>query len=310
MSIRNSATLQPWAGGWRRKLLLFGCLLGAGVLWGVIPAISRVAMSGGASAIGLTLWQGLGGGGVLLAATLLRGRRLPLSPRHIVFYGICGLTGTAVPTALIFAAAPRMPVGMLSMLIAAGPLITYAIAISLKIDRLSTVRLLGLALGMVAIALIVGPIDEVASFAVRIWVFLALLVPLCYAVENIYVALFRPPGVDAMTLLTGMLLLGGLAVIPVVWWTDGFVALSIPFGVEEWATIAIIVLNIASYWAFLVLIQLAGPVFAAQVGYLSMLTGVVCGVIAYDERLPTWAWVGGALMIAGLVLVRERPVGR
>ena len=75
----------------------------------------------------------------------------------------------------------------------------------------------------------------------------------------------------------------------------------------EWVTFGLIAVNIFSYGTFLYVIRAAGPVFAAQAGYFSMLIGVLSGMLMFDERHSAWVWVALGLMVVGMTLVKERP---
>ena len=160
----------------------------------------------GAHPLGLTLWQGVIGGMVLLIIMVLRGKRLPLSSRHLLVYAVCGVVGTALPTTLTFTVAPRIPVGVFSIMQAATPLITYLMAIALRIDGIAPTRLAGIVIGFVAVCLLVGPASVSLGPASTMWLLLGLLVSLSYASENNIIAIIRPDGIDDLTLLTGLLL--------------------------------------------------------------------------------------------------------
>ena len=95
-----------------------------GGLWGIAPALSRIAIDEGGHPIGLTLWQGLGGGALLFLLVRLSGRRLPLAPKRLLLYAVCGLTGTAIPTSLTFATTQHLPVGIIALALATVPMLT------------------------------------------------------------------------------------------------------------------------------------------------------------------------------------------
>ena len=168
------------------------------------------------------------------------GKRLPLSPRHLRLYVICGVVGTALPTTLTFAIAPRIPVSVFSILQSLTPLLTYLIAVAFRIDGVSPIRIAGIMMGFVAICLLVGPASASVGSASTVWLLLCLIVPLSYASENNIIATIRPDGIDDLTVLTGMLICGALATLPAVIVMDAFAPLSVPFGRIEWATLGMV----------------------------------------------------------------------
>ena len=290
-----------------RRLWLLVCVFMAGGSWGIVPALARIAIDEGGHPIGLTLWQGLGGGAVLLTILGLRRRRLPLAPKRLLLYVVCGLAGTAIPTSLIFATTQHLPVGIISLALATVPMLTYTIAIGARLDSLAPVRVTGIVLGFVAVCLVVVPETGLPATTSTAWVMAAMVIPLLYSAENNIIAMFRPAELDALSLLCGMLICAGIATIPAAWISDGFTALQYPFGTLEWVTFSLIVINLFSYATFLYIVRAAGPVFASQAGYLSMLVGVGTGMALFDERHSLWVWAALVLMILGMVLVKERP---
>ena len=94
-----------------------------------------MAVSTGNHPIGVTFWNTLIGAIVLTPILLLSGRRLPLDRRHLVFFMICGLLGTALPNSLSFTAYKHLPIGVVAIVIALVPMSTLLIALPLRIER-------------------------------------------------------------------------------------------------------------------------------------------------------------------------------
>ena len=196
------------------------------------------------------------------------------------------------------------------MIIATVPLATYGLSLVVRVDRISAQRLLGLILGLVAVALLVySQFGEVRGGSI-IWIVLALLIPAAYSFENLFVALRRPPLMDEVTLVAGMMLAGTIVLVPIVLATDSGVSMRLPWGQVQWACLAMAVVNVFSYTVFLYLIQVAGPVFAALAGYFTMLSGVLWGMALFGETHGPVVWAAFAVMVVGMLLVRERPVVR
>ena len=106
-----------------------------------------------------------------------------------------------------------------------------------------------------------------------------------------------------------MLLAGGVMIAPVVLLTGTALPLYPPWGVVEWATVGMVMCNIASYSIFLYLIGLSGPVFATQSAYFVTLFGILWGMLIFGEQHPLWFWLALGLLFAGMALVKARPVG-
>lgn len=286
--------------------LLFVC----GIAWSLVFSLAKIAGESDHHPLGLTFWQGIGGGLLLLTISALRRRRVPLGPRHLGFYLLCGLLGTAMPTALMFLVAPRVGAGVLAILMALVPLLTYGASILVRIDRASAVRVAGIAMGFAAVLLIVVPQTGLDGALPLLWFAVALAIPLTYTAENMILALKRPDEVDAISLVGSFQLAGAVLLLPVTLATGTFMSLGGTWGAVHWAGIGMFVCNSLSYSLFLYILQKTGPVFAAQSGYIITVAGVLWGMALFGESHGAWVWASLALMLGGMALVQERRVVR
>ena len=293
-----------------RQLWLIGCLLFIGISWGVVPSLARLATSEGADTLNATFLQSLAGGLVLLALTLVRGKRLHLTWRHMWFYTVCGFTGTTIPTAIIFAASPEVGAGMIAIVIALAPILTYFGALVLGFEPHSFWRLVGIVLGFAAVFLIVLPDLEVGLKSLTAWLLISLFIPTCYAIESLIIALRRPPEGDAMMLVAGMLLSSALVLLPVVLLGGAADELVPGWDTASVAVGSIAIINVTAYVIFLYLISAAGPIFATFAGYLNMVSGVFWGIVLWQESHSPWVWGAVVLLVVAMYLVTERRTAK
>jgi len=300
-----SATPSQHRRSQHRTALLWLVLFVIGVAWGVTGPLSKLSISTGHHPIGVTFWNTLLGTVVLTTILLLSGRRLPLDRRHLVFFLICGLLGTALPNSLSYTAYRHLPIGIISIVIALVPMMTLLLALPLGIERPDSRRLAGLGLGTAALLLIVLPDASLPDAGKAAWVALPVITSLAYAGENIYIASARPPGCDALTIMCGLFWGALFLLVPVLLATDAWFDIT-RLGPPEQAIIATTALHLLAYFGFIWLIGQAGPVFAAQVAYVVTGSGVILGMILYGERHSPWIWAALALMFAGLALVKPK----
>ncbi|MEM1198458.1 MAG: DMT family transporter [Pseudomonadota bacterium] len=288
------------------KLTVWAVLIIFGAMWGLTFTLMKIAAEDGAHPLGLSFWNAALGAAGLLAINVLRRRPVPLKPRYLKFYAITSILGTSVPGTAYFYAAIHLPAGVLSISIAAVPMLTFMAAAALGIDRWSMLRAAGVLLGIVAVCLIVLPKTALPDASAAPWMLAALFAAACYTAENIYLTLRRPAEIDPFTLLIGMFTFAALMLIPVVYLADAFVPLNFPPGRVEYAIFLMTAINAASYGAFIYLVGKAGPVFASLMGYLVTLSGVAWGMLIFAEVHSGWIWAALAVMIAGLALVQPR----
>ncbi len=293
-----------------RRLWFWSLVILSGGSWGLFFSLARLAREGGHHPFGLTFWQGVGGGLVLLSIAAVRRDRLPLHPRALGFYLVCSVFGTALPTCLIFYVAPHLGAGFLAIVMALVPLMTYGASILLGIDKAASARLAGLALGFAAIVMLTAPgIGAGGGFAL-LWVLLALLVPTSFSIENLLLALRAPADVSPVALVGGFQLGGALLLLPVTLATGTFMDVTGPWQQAHWVSVAMLLVNALSYTLFLYVLRHTGPVFAAQATYVTTITGVLWGMALFGETHALWVWIALVALLAGMALVRERKVER
>ncbi len=277
-----------------------------GITWGVTFSLARIAAEAGAHPIGLTFWQAAGGAIVLLPICLFR-RALPrFNWQNIKRFTVIALAGTAIPGTLFFYAAAHVPAGILAISIALVPMLTYAFAWAIGVDKYATKRFMGIVFGFGAILLLSLPETSLPDPGMVKWMLLALVASVFYTIENLYVDIYIPQGTDLIALLMGGLLVAALILTPLIYLQGAFVPLHYPFQKVEWAIILIAIVSSAAYVTFLYVVKMAGSVFASMAGYVITLAGVFWGMIFFDESHSVWVWAALVLMLAGMALVTPR----
>ena len=286
-------------------LVLWTALVAIGVSWGASQYFSKLIVSAGHHPLGISVVS-TGLGAVLSTLfALLRGVRLPLSRRHLIFYAVCGLTGTALPNYTSYTSIRELPLGVVTIIIAAVPMMTFLAALAMRMDRAEPGRILGLGLGTGAVLLLILPDASLPRPGDVIWVAVSLITGVAYTVENIYIARARPENCTALATLVGLNWMALLMVFPLAWATGTWMQME-GIGRAELALVAMTLAHLLAYGGFVWLISQAGPVFAAQVGYIVTLTGVGFGIAFLGETHSYWVWAALALMLGGLALVQPR----
>ncbi len=286
---------------WAWLILLF-----IGTIWGATFSLAKIAADGGGHPLGINYWQSLIGAAFLIVLIVASHRKLPLKRAHILFYLACGLLGSVIPGVLFYYAASRVSPGVLSITIATVPLLTFAAAAILGIDGFRLGRALGVVFGVISIILLVAPKESLPDPAAVPWVLAALLAAVCYSAESLVVALRMPRGAGAIAVAGGMYIAAAVIMTPMVIATGTFVPLAWPWGAVEGAIVGMATISVIAYSLFIYLIVHAGPVFASQTAYVVTFSGVLWGVLIFDEVHSAWIWASLAMMMAALALVRPR----
>ncbi len=287
---------------WWPHLLLLAMAIG----WGASVSLATIAMSTGRDALWVALQSSIIGLACLSLYLAIRGIAPPLGGRYLRFYLVCGLLGTAAPGVLSLATAAHLPAGVRSIVFALIPMMTLACMAVAGRERASSRSLLGLALGLSSVLVLVQPGAAAAAPQHLWWLGLSIITVACYALENVYIDLRRPEGLDPVAALWGMTVAAILMLAPVVWWTGASTGLDWQWRAEDLSIVGMSVLNVACYAGYILLIGRAGPVFASQVAYLTPPAGIAWGVALLGESVTLPIGLSVALVLAGVALVRPR----
>ena len=277
-----------------------------GTAWGLSFSLGKLAVEHGAKPFGISQFQVMFSGIILLIITLARRKPLRDMRGKLGFIFIVALLGAAIPNVLFYHAAPHVPAGVLSITVALIPLMTYGFSIPLKRDRFSVIRVVGLVFGVIAICFIALPENSLPDRAALPWILLACISALCYAIENIILGFKSAITVGPIRLAMGMNLMAAAALLPFAFMTDSIFVPSFPPQTVDFAVLGLGLITVVAYTMFVMSVAMFGSVFASQVGYLVTLAGVFWGILIFDESHSLWIWLSLATMIIGLALVTPR----
>ncbi|MBG0807881.1 DMT family transporter [Methylosinus sp. H3A] len=283
----------------------FFCLVSTGGLVGVTIVIAGLAIRSGWHPIAFLLWSALGGGLVLVAVACATAERLKLSAALLRYGLLSGLLSFALPNMLSFLSIPHVGAGFVSLCLAFPPLLTYGLAVPLRLDRFSTKGAAGMTLGLGGAALLAasrpGGVD-----GGWIWTGIALTVPVIVATGNIYRTVDWP-GNASPRLLAPIMLLAAAAITGVY-----AVFTDIPLNPETWDESASALLAAqmtiiaATYALFFALQKHSGPIGVSQIGWISAGAGKLLAVAFLGEAFPAILPFAFLFILAGVVLVSRR----
>ena len=235
--------------------------------------------------------------GALLLAALLPGRG-GLGPLrgHLFPLVVLGALNNAVPFWLLGFAETRLPTGLTAVIQAAAPIFTVILASRMDVtQRVTGTRLIGIGVGFVGVALLVGVQSGdnlVAAFAV-------LGVALCYAISVLYAGR-TVRGIPPLQVSLGQLVCAAVLMAPF-----GLAQLpgTIPPARVWFAIIALGALGSGiAYLLYFAIIASAGASRAILVTYLVPAFALVYGAIFLDEAVTATALIGLVLILGGTAL--------
>ena len=283
-------------------------LLAVGSLWGLTFSFAKAASEAGIGPLAYGFWQTTGAGSVLLLVCALRREGLRLDAPHLTYCLTCGALSLAAPNFILQLVIAHVPAGVAAIVITTVPLLTYALAMAVKLETFAARRVMGLLLGFVGALVLVVPKASLPEPAMAGWVGFGFLAPLFYASGNVYVAL-RRPAASALPLAAGMLWGAAFWQAPVVALTHSFQPLTMPFSFGEWGVVGQITVTSLASILYFEIVRRAGPVFFSQVAYVVTLTAILWAMAIFGERHSILVWVSAALIASGVALVNWRKRG-
>jgi len=284
----------------------FLILIILGLGWGLSFTLGKIAITAGGTPIGLTFWQSLFSGLILLAYVFFRHGKI-IIPK-IMFLPIVIITflSVVIPNIIFYACVEHLDAGVLSISVSVIPLFTYLIALGLKMDKFKVRRVIGLITGFCALLILILPENSLPDKRDIPWVLLALNCALCYALENIYIDRLALQNFGPIRLVCAVSFVSAIITFLLSLVMDQFFILQ-PTNLYLFiSTLGLGFISATAYSIFIYLIGRAGSVFSSQVGYLVTFFGVVWGIIILGESHSVFVWISLAMIMMGIFLVQPK----
>lgn len=283
-------------------------LLLAGAIFGVTPALARIATGLGAPPLGVVVWANLAAGIVCLGIALVRGGVPRISRSDLSFLFAWALVLGCLYQFATVLVSKHVEASMISLIGSARGFMVFALAALIAVEAPSIRRFTGLGLGFAGVAAVLLVRGQEGSESEVLWLVAALSIPLLLAIHTLMMTL-RPRALDAFATVGVMMLLSVLLLAPVASATGGMI---FPGAMSGRMILLIVLLGSASGIAValaLDLVAIAGAVFASQMAYAQTLAGIAWGILLLGEQLPAIAWGALVLVVVGFWLVQPRLAG-
>ncbi|QJE00867.1 DMT family transporter [Massilia forsythiae] len=234
----------------------------------------------------------------LAAVGLVLKRALHLRA-HWKHYVILGFFNSALPFLLFAFAARTLPASLLSVLNATAPMWGALLGAAWSRQAIGARSAIGLVLGTLGVALLVGFDHAFARPGAAIAVGVALLAAFSYSVASLYAR--SAPSVEPFANAHGTMWTSALMVLPALM---VFAPAGAPTPGVMAAVLALGVLcSGVAYILYFRLIEEVGATSALTVTFLNPLFGILWGVLFLGEAIGWYTAVGAAVVLAGIALV-------
>jgi drug/metabolite transporter (DMT)-like permease len=281
----------------RRGLVLFALM---SVIWGIPYLFIRVAVAEISPAF-LVLMRTLLATAILLPIALARVDIRPILARWRWLVAFAAVE-IAIPWIALGSAEQHLSSSLTGLLIAGVPLVGTAFALATGgADRLGGTGLVGLLIGLVGVAAIVG--FDIGTYDALALLQVAIVV-VGYAVGPAILAR-RLGGLPAVGVMALSLALTALVYIPIAatQWPSAMPSMNV------WVSIVVLAVlcTAVAFLVFAALIDEIGPVRSTLITYINPAVAAVLGVLVLNERLTVPMIAGFVLVLIGSALATRRP---
>jgi drug/metabolite transporter (DMT)-like permease len=278
-------------------------------LWGGSFLFIRVGVTDLGVAPLMALRVGIGAAFLLLMLVLRGAAREAFSTmrRRAWPLLVVGILNSALPFCLFAYAELTLSAGVTSVINATTPLWGALVAYLWLSDRLTRLRVTGLAIGFAGVLALVwdqmfahdASAIPMSPMTTALAAIAALAATLCYGIAASYTKKHLM-GVDSLTVAAGTMSAATVVLLPfaLVWWPSGHVSM------HAWGAVA--ALGIActgvAYMMFFHLIAVAGPARAITVTFVIPIFGILWGALFLSERVSAGMAVACAIVLIGTAL--------
>lgn len=241
------------------------------------------------------------GGPVLFILAGMRGESLPRSPRLLGHILVVSLVVTTGSSALLVYGVSQVPAGVASLIASTMPLFTAVLAYFALSTRIPPMAGVGLAVGLAGTATLAS--GSLGGDGSAIGLLAMVGAAFTWAFGTVYLKWADFSEVSAVMLVAIQLVMSAVVLLPVA-------ALLEDIGATDWSPGLLVPLAYASLIASAVNFTLlstialyASPTQASATAYLMPFFGVLFGWLIADETLGWTEFLGGLLVIAGVVFV-------
>ncbi|NDW44142.1 response regulator [Ruegeria sp. PrR005] len=282
-------------------------VLAAGSIFGIAPALGRLASASDVPPLGLVFWSAVVAAVFCLSVSVVR-RGLPrLKLRDFGFLALWAVLLGSLYQLLTVVISAHVEATMIALIGSSRGFMVFLLAALLALERPSLRRFSGLGLGFAGIAIVLL-VKGAGGEGELLWLISALALPFLLSLHTLLMS-WRPRHIDAGATVGVMMALSALFLLPFAMAQDALFLPSASFGQREVITFTLGVSTAVALVLALDLVATAGPVFASQMAYSQTLAGIAWGMLLLGESLSPLAIASLLLVIVGFWLVEPKRAG-
>lgn len=271
------------------------------LIYGITPLLAKIAYMGGVNEMTLTFLRTFLALPLLFILMIMRKQSFKLSLKEIVNIIILGFVGGTLAIMLLYASYSYISIGLATTLHFIYPLIIILVSALVYKEKISHAKLVAVMLVTIGIFLFV----DVRNMADKIGVILAVLSGIFYSFYVIYIDHSGLKNMDYVKLTFYLMI-----VMSVGTFIFGGVTGDIVFGRMDtvgWMFSAVIsiLISLGAIPLFQAGVRYEGAAIAGIISALEPVTTIILDVTLLGETMAFVQYVGGALIIIGVVIAEK-----
>lgn len=281
------------------------------VIWGASFTFVKLAVDGGVAPPWVAFVRCALGAGTLVSICLARRENLPRDRTTWLHGLVVALLLHTVPFTLVAFAETRVTSVFAGLCNAVTPLATMLFAVAIVGERLTARRVAGIGVGLSGVLVLIGAWHGLPAGSLG-GALACVASTLCYGAGFAYTRRYFAHRASSAAGLSAVQMCCATAELALVAPLGG----GVPHRPDWTAAAALVVLGAfgtgVAYILNLTVIRTAGATVASTVTYLTPVASTLLGALLLTEPLRWNEGAGGALILAGVVLVQlaSRPVAR
>ena len=234
---------------------------------------------------------------------LLQNKLFKFTFKKSLFFSVAGMFAYIIPLSVEFIVAPKIEAGILTLIVSAVPVFTLIVIWIFRLLNVTIKLVIGTLSGLAGLLILFYGNNDNTS--VSIWAVYALIIPLSYAFDAIFMEKFWPRNLDSTQVAFGETTASLIFVI----------LLSIFYGNKyydhfQWFTISsfwiLAFVTFIEVWLFFYILNKVGAVFVNLSSYLVMPAGFLWGFLIFGETFTFIKFISTLLICISIFMIANQ----
>ena len=234
---------------------------------------------------------------------LFQNKLFKFTLKKSLFFAVAGMFAYIIPLSVEFIVAPKIEAGILTLIVSAVPVFTLIVIWIFRLLNVTVKLVIGTLSGLAGLLILFYGNNDNTS--VSIWTVYALIIPLSYAFDAIFMEKFWPRNLDSTQVAFGETTASLIFVI----------LLSIFYGNKyydhfQWFTISsfwiLAFVTFIEVWLFFYILNKVGAVFVNLSSYLVMPAGFLWGFLIFGETFTFIKFISTLLICISIFMIANQ----